>query len=59
MMWDVHKYYDSELDWRISVLTKTKANRNKFKQYLLDSVSGIPEAQAEEITTYTFDKRAW
>lgn len=56
MMWDLAKYYDSELDWTISILTKTNANRKKFKQFLLDQVSGMPEAQAEELTTYTFDK---
>jgi hypothetical protein len=56
MMWDLAKYYDSELDWTISVLTKTNANRKKFKQFLLDQVSGMPEAQAEELTTYTFDE---
>ncbi len=56
MMWDLAKYYDSELNWTISVLTKTNANRKKFKQFLLDQVSGMPEAQAEELTTYTFDK---
>jgi hypothetical protein len=56
MMWDLAKYYDSELDWTISVLTKTNANRKKFKQFLLDQVSGMPEAQAEELTIYAFDK---
>ena len=59
MMWNLAKYYDSDLDWTISVLTKTNANRKKFKQFLLDQVPGMPEAQAEEITTYTFDKRVW
>lgn len=56
MMYD--SYYDSELDWRISTLTKTPANRKKFKQYLVDT-AGMPVDQAEELTTYTFDKRVW
>lgn len=51
-------YYDSELDWRISTLAKTPANRKKFKQYLLDTV-GMPVDQSEELTTYAFDKRVW
>jgi hypothetical protein len=51
-------YYDSEIDWRISTLTKTTANRKKFKQYLID-IAGMPADQAEELTTDTFDKRAW
>jgi 3-methyladenine DNA glycosylase Tag len=56
MMWDLASYYDSELNWTISVLTKTNANRKKFKQFLLDKVSEMPDAQAEELTVYTFDK---
>ena len=51
-------YYDSELDWRISTLAKTPANRKKFRQYLLDT-AGMPVDQAEELTTYAFDKRVW
>lgn len=51
-------YYDSEIDWRISTLTKTPANRKKFKQYLIDT-AGMPVDQAEELTTYAFDKRVW
>jgi hypothetical protein len=51
-------YYDSEIDWRISTLTKTPANRKKFKQYLIDT-AGMPTDQAEELTTYAFDKRVW
>jgi hypothetical protein len=51
-------YYDSEIDWRISTLTKTTANRKKFKQYLIDT-AGMPIDQAEELTAYAFDKRVW
>ena len=50
-------YYDSELDWTIATLTKTPANRKKFKQYFLEA--GIPADQAEELTTYAFDRRVW
>lgn len=49
-------YYDSEIDWRISTLTKTAINRKKFKQYLIDT-AGLPIDQAEELTTYAFNKR--
>ena len=51
-------YYDSEIDWRISTLAKTTTNRKKFKQYLIDT-AGMPIDQAEELTTYAFDKRVW
>jgi hypothetical protein len=51
-------YYDSEIDWRVSTLTKTPTNRKKFKQYLIDT-AGMPIDQAEELTTYAFDKRVW
>lgn len=55
---DYYTYYDSELDWRFYVLTKTSANRKKFKQYLIDTV-GMPEAQAEELAVETFDNNEW
>jgi hypothetical protein len=55
---DYYTYYDSELDWRFYTLTKTNANRKKFKQYLIDTV-GMPEVQAEELTTEAFDNDEW
>jgi hypothetical protein len=55
---DYYTYYDSELDWRFSTLTKTNANRKKFKQYLIDTV-GMPEVQAEELTAEAFDNNEW
>lgn len=51
-------YYDTEIDWRISTLTKTATNRKKFKQYLIDT-AGMPADQAEALTTYAFDSRVW
>lgn len=53
-----YTYYDSKLDWRFSTLTKTNANRKKFKQYLIDTV-GMPEVQAEELTIEAFDNNEW
>lgn len=53
-----YQYYDSELDWRICTLTKTGANRKKFKQYLTDT-AGVPEAQAEALTAEAFEGSAW
>ena len=55
---DYYTYYDSELDWRFSILTKTNANRKKFKQYLIDTV-GMPEVQAEELAVEAFDDNEW
>lgn len=53
-----YQYYDSELDWRICTLTKTGANRKKFKQYLTDT-AGVPEAQAEALTAEAFEGSTW
>jgi hypothetical protein len=51
-----YSYYDSKLNWKFYVLTKSNANQKKVTAFILEKMPTLTHEQAAEITTKFFER---